>query len=108
MEEGNIKKLMASIECSDCGQCYEEDNIDVLGNYEDLWFMSVYCMSCRTQYLIAVVVTEEKVTEVISDLTEAELNKSGSTVRLTADEVLDMHSFLKEFDGDFVRLFNKT
>ena len=99
---------MASIECSDCGQCYEEDNIDVLGNHEDLWFMSVYCMSCRTQYLIAVVVTEEKVTEVISDLTEAELNKSVSMARLTADEVLDMHSFLKEFDGDFVGLFNKT
>ena len=75
MQEENLKRLMASIECSSCGQCYEEGNIDVLGNYEDLWFISVFCISCRTQYLVVVVVAEDKVAEVISDLTKAESNK---------------------------------
>ena len=27
--------------------------------------------------------------------------------KLTANEVLDMHSFLKDFDGDFSRLFSQ-
>ena len=107
MDENIIKKLMASIECSACGRCYELANIRILGHHEDLWFLSVLCPSCHAQYLAAVVVDEEKVTEVITDLTEAELDKVRGAGRLTAEDVLDMHSYLKDFDGDFVRLFSR-
>jgi len=107
MEEDIIKGLMSSIKCDTCGQCYEADNIDVLGNYEDLWFMSVFCISCRSQYLVAAIISGEKVTEVITDLTKAELDKFRGRAELTADEVLDMHRFLKHFDGDFARLFSR-
>ena len=105
MEEGIIKKLITSMKCSACGQCYEVGNIEILGHHEDLWFLSVFCPSCRSQYLVAAVVSAERVPEIITDLTGAELVRLRDAGRLTADEVLDMHSFLKEFDGDFSRLF---
>ncbi len=105
MEEGIIKKLITSMECSACGQCYEVGNIEILGHHEDLWFLSVFCPSCRSQYLVAAVVSpEERVPEIITDLTEADLVRLRDAGRLTADEVLDMHGFLKGFDGDFSRL----
>jgi len=104
MEESTIKKLVTSIKCSSCGQLYRGRNIDVLGHREDLWFLSVFCPSCRTQYLIAAVVTGEKVSEVITDLTRAELKKFRGAGGVTGDDVLDMHSFLKSFDGDFSRV----
>jgi len=107
MEEKLIKRLMATMKCDSCGQHYEAYNIDVLGHREDLWFLSVSCLACQTQSLVAAVIKEGKAPKVTTDLTEAELDKFKEMDKLTADEVLDMHSFLKGFDGDFSRLFSQ-
>ena len=98
---------MGSIKCGVCGQCYEPDNINVLGHEEGLWLLSVFCPSCQTQCLVAAVIREDKKIEVITDLTEAELDKFKDAASLTADEVLDMHNFLKDFDGDVSRLLSR-
>ncbi len=106
MEEKFIKRFMTSIKCSVCGQRYGVDNVKVLGHQEDLWFLSVSCLACQTQCLVAAVVKKGEAPKVTTDLTEAELDKFKGMDKLTADEVLDMHSFLKGFDGDFSRLFS--
>ena len=107
MDEGIIKNLMTSMECSSCGQSYQVDNIEVMGHHEDLWFLGISCSVCQTQYLVVAIITEERVPEIITDLTKAELDKFGGAGKLTADDVLDIHGFLKGFDGDFSRLFSK-
>ncbi len=105
-EEKLIKRFMTSIKCSACGQRYEVNNVKVLDHQEDLWFLSVSCSACQTQCLVAAVIKKSKAPEVITDLTEAEWDKFEKMDELTADEVLDMHSFLKGFDGDFSQLFS--
>ena len=107
MEEGLIKRLMASIKCGVCGQRYEVDNINVLGHQEDLWFLSASCPACHTRCLVAAVIREGRVPEVTTDLTEGELDRFVNVGKATADEMLDMHNFLKDFDGDFSRLFSQ-
>jgi len=107
VEENLILKLMASIKCGICGQRYEADDVSVLGHQQDLWFLSAFCSACHTRCLVAVVVKEDRVPEVITDLTEAELERFRNMDTLTADEVLDIHDFLKDFDGDFSRLFDQ-
>lgn len=106
VEERLIKRLMSSIKCSSCGQHYEVDNVDVLGHNDDLWFLRVLCSSCHIQCLVAAIVKEEKVTEIVTDLTKEELSKFTG-VGVAGDDVLDMHDFLKDFDGDFSRLFGQ-
>ena len=108
MEEGLIKRLMTSIKCSACGCYYDIDNISILGHRETLWFVKARCSSCHTQCLVAAVIKEDGVPEVITDLAEAELDKFKDAGVLTVDEVLDMHIFLKDFDGDFSRLFRQN
>ena len=107
VDKSLIKRLLASIKCGGCGQRYEVDNIDVLGHQEDLWFLRLVCSTCRAQCLVVAVIKEGRVPEVITDLTEAELDKFRNTGMASADEVLDMHNFLKNFDGDFSRLFSR-
>lgn len=107
MEEGLIKKLIASMKCGVCGQEYEAGNINILGHYEDLWFLSALCPACHSRCLVAAVIKEGKVPEVTTDLAEAELDYFKNADSLAADEVLDMHNFLKDFDGDFARLFSQ-
>ncbi len=107
LEEGLIKRLMASIKCGVCGQCYEVDNINVLGHHEDLWFLSASCPACHTRCLVAAVIREGRVPKVTTELTKAELDRFRNVDRVTTDDVLDMHNFLKSFDGDLSRLFNQ-
>ena len=107
MEESLIKKLITSVKCTVCGQLYELDNIDVLGHEEGLWFLRVFCSACNSESLVAAVIEENRKPEIITDLTETELDKFKNAGVLTADEVLDMHNFLKDFNGDFSRLFHQ-
>ena len=107
MEEGLIKRLMASIKCSVCGQPYEVDNISVLGHQEDLWFLNVSCPACHARCLVAAVIREGRVPEITTDFTKAELDRFKNISRVTTDDVLEMHSFLKGFDGDFSQLFSQ-
>ena len=107
VEETFIRRLMASTKCAVCGQRYEVDNISVLGHHEDLWFLSAFCSACHTQFLVAAVIKEGMEPEIITDLTEAELDRFRDAGVLTTDDILDMHRFLKDFDGNFSQLFSQ-
>lgn len=107
MEERLIRRLMTSLKCDSCGQHYEVYNIEILGHREDLWFLRVLCSTCHTQCLVAAVVRKDKMPVAVTDLTEAELNKFGDAGMIEIDDVLDMCTFLKDFDGDFSRLFGQ-
>jgi hypothetical protein len=107
MEESLLKRLIASIKCGACGQHYEEGHIDVMEHQGELWFLRVFCASCHTRCLVAAIIREEEKAEVFSDLTGAELEKFKDAEGVRADDVLDMHSFLKDFNGDFPRLFQQ-
>ena len=107
MIEDVIKDLMASMECDICGERYGVDNVDIISHEEDLWFLRVICPACQTQCLVTAVIREGGTPQVITDLTETELDGFRDVGVLTADEVLDVHNFLKEFDGDFSRLFER-
>jgi len=56
---------------------------------------------------MAAIIEEDRVPKVITDLTETELDRFRNMDRLTPDDVLDMHNFLKDFDSDFSRLFSQ-
>ena len=107
MKERLIKRLMASVKCSSCGQHYEVYDVDVLGHKEDMWFLRACCSSCHTQSLVAAIIKESRIPEVVTDLSEAELDKLADSDLVSADDVLDVHNFLKDFDGDFSHLFGR-
>lgn len=105
MDERFLKKLLATMKCGMCGNHYQSGNVNILGRKEDLWFLSVFCPSCKSQGLVAAVVKEGKVTEVLTELTPDEQKRLASATPLSSDDLMDMHSFLRDFDGDFRSLF---
>jgi len=105
MDEKFIKKLLSNMKCGVCGRHYESANINILGHREDMWFLSVYCPGCKSQGLIAAVIKEGKVPELVSELTEAEMSKLSTPVG--SDDIIDIHTFLKDFSGDFSSLFSE-
>lgn len=106
MEDRLIKKLMTSIKCESCGQNYEPGNVDVIGNREDMWFLRVLCSKCHTQCLVAAVVKEGKAPEEADEPVDTGV-EDFRYEKIEIDDVLDMHNFLMDFDGDFSRLFGQ-
>ena len=100
-----IKRLISTIECANCGEKYSLSDIHILGNRGDLWVSAVVCGQCDTQGLIfAMVQDEESITVIIE--TEAEETEGLEDLpEIHMDEVLDMHLFLRDYDGDFSSLF---
>jgi hypothetical protein len=106
MEERIIKKLMTSVKCSNCGQNYQMRNVKIVGNHQAIWFLQVSCSACHSRYLITAVINQNENLDIVSDLTDAESSRFKIYCDLTADDVLDMHTFLKEFNGNFSGLFD--
>ncbi|MBI2916389.1 MAG: hypothetical protein HYY01_00190 [Chloroflexi bacterium] len=96
MNPGQFRWLVSQIRCSNCGQPLEASNVQLLGQQADLWFLNVFCGGCQTQALVAAMVRET------AKVAEEHMAKEEP---LTPDNGLDLHNFLKTFDGDFRTLF---
>jgi hypothetical protein len=107
MEEGLIKRLIASIKCGSCGQHYQEDHIDIIEHSDELWFLKVFCSSCHVRCLVAAIIREDKKPEIITDLTREELEKFKDMNGVREDDLLELHNFLKDFHGDLSSLFRQ-
>jgi hypothetical protein len=107
IEESFIRKLIASIKCGSCGQPYEESHIDFIERNEELWFVRVVCSSCHTGCMVAAIIREDTKPKLATDLTEDEIEKFKDLGNISEDDLLDMHDFLKDFDGNFPRFFRQ-
>ncbi|MBL7210092.1 MAG: hypothetical protein ISS52_08335 [Dehalococcoidia bacterium] len=107
MNERFIRKLMSTIKCGVCGERYEATNINVLGYRDDIWFLNVACSACQSRALVAATIKEGKSSKAITDLTETEVTESAKASAISGDDILDLHSVLRDFDGDFARLFSQ-
>jgi hypothetical protein len=123
-QERIIRKLFMEQHCHHCGRPYEPGRLLVLARRTELWMVMISCTDC-----------EQKDTYVVKfppqmhgrqRVTSYRLSKPPASTPLpeepvtpmptlpetpfpsepvNADDVLDMHLFLKQFNGDFQRLF---
>lgn len=110
--------------CVVCHREYEVSDITSVQRKPGVWTLMVECEQCHSRNYIAAVTQdgnpEEAMFEVRSlteramqdtslrnvdndDVTETQDAEVGDPV--SAGDVLEMHDFLKDFDGDFERLF---
>ena len=107
MDEKLLRKMVSSIKCSQCGQHYGTANTDLLGHRDRrLWVFSVSCPSCGARRRLVVAGGVDQRTELPQvDAEHIEAETSDSSTPLTSDDVLEMHVFLKDFNGDFRTIF---
>ena len=60
MDEELIRCLVTGVQCVNCSACYRDENVTVLGTYQDITFLSVYCPVCNRRDLMAVVLKDEQ------------------------------------------------
>jgi|SRR5579859_4187409 len=123
-QERLIRRLFTTQQCSHCHCAYEEGNVTVLARRSEVWMVMVRCAACgrkgifvvsfpgssrserRKAILEAEALGEGALTEAVladeSPLAEADVQQDKP---VTVDDVVDMHLFLKRFDGNFAALF---
>jgi hypothetical protein len=96
-----VLKLLARLRCSECGTPFELHDFVLQHHRQDTWVLVVECRHCGESTHVVIAMQYEDDPELASELTPAELRVVAQQPPITADDVLDMHGFLEEFDGDF-------
>ncbi len=105
MDENFVKHLVSAVSCSVCGAPYEGENVQVLGRHDDLWFLNVYCPFCCSEGTVTAILEKGQVAKLFSDFATDDCTALHEIEGIELDDVLDLHDFLAEFDGDFMNLF---
>jgi chromosome condensin MukBEF MukE localization factor len=109
--------------CTVCHHEFATDDIHVISRKPDIWTMLVECTDCHSRNFVAAVLNDgdpkeaqlalrrlseqaiKEIKEPVKPEIESEAPATGD--RVTASDVLDIHQFLDDFDGDFKALFKK-
>jgi hypothetical protein len=122
-QERLIRRLFTAQQCSQCTAPYQEDKVLVLARRGGVWMILASCATCEHKGIFVVsfpgslskdqrglLITAETLGE--GALTEAVLAddppdraEPSACSPITGDDVIDMHVFLRHFDGNFAALF---
>jgi hypothetical protein len=104
MDEEFMRNYCADLHCGYCGQQCIPDNINLVKRAGNFSIFSIYCHSCKKQGSIIVIANKDKLPEAEVELTGAEIDKFSTSIG--SDDALNMHTFLKDFGGDFSGLLS--
>lgn len=111
--EERIKRLILAAvpRCGACQRAYAVTDFAVIGHREHLWMITVQCAGCQHQgYITAVVEGHGVEGRHIPRASRAESfpeegGRETPREPVTVDDLLDLHDFLDDFNGDFAGLF---
>lgn len=106
-QEHLLKQIIGSYRCSVCRQGYRRELVRVSARYEELWIVSVRCGHCRNTRLFYVQMKDGEDDSVLESVARRTERAAEKATPISSDEILDMHEFLRAFDGDFKSLFGR-
>ena len=92
---GWLEGIFGTVRCANCGAVYGREDVSVVGNRDEYWFVRCICHSCGTQGIGVVIVKEV--------LSTGELVAAGRPLQV--DDVLSAHEMLRDYAGDVHGLF---
>jgi hypothetical protein len=106
-----LKNIKEKITCSNCECNFSGDDIYVLGAFGDKCVFLVTCRECETQMLVTATINDNNIPRLedldkITNISKDNKIEKRSTLNngISCDDVLEVHTFLKDFDGDFKNL----
>ena len=94
--QGWLEGIFGTISCANCGAVYAPDDVSLVGNRDQYWFVRCTCHTCGTKGIGVVIVKEVASGEV------------DEPAPLQEDDVLAAHEALRNYAGDAHGLFEKT
>ena len=121
--EKQIKRIVLDRmeRCSVCHREFQTSDVHVLSRKADMWMLMVSCSDCHARNFVAAVIGDGDAEEAQLALRrlgeehirgrsqiEPEYEDAAPGEPVSIDDVLEMHEFLKDFDGDFAAYFHQS
>lgn len=107
-----VSQIKKKISCPKCKSKYSDQDIEIIGNLGDEQsFFHAICPGCEMEAVVNVSIQFDDIESQLPEGANGVQNfkKLGSAPRLgkvSMNEVLDIHNFLKDFNGDFTQMFD--
>ena len=100
-----ILQLINNLRCVECGRLYDAEDFALLRRRENVWLLSARCRHCNELCQVVILLPTAEETEISSELSIEEAKTIADLPPISSDDVLDLHLFMQDFDGDFELLF---
>ncbi len=97
-----IKYLKKTVPCGNCGKKLSDNDMSVVYTYGSEALLHVNCIRCHNQQVVHITILEQTSEKSSINITTAQ---AGS---ISHNDVLEIHSFLNQFNGDFKQLFTES
>ncbi len=94
-----IRHLKRVVPCSHCKKKLSNEEISLMATFHQESLLHLSCLQCGNQLIVHVSIVNKNDSSTLSIKTH-----EGS--HISQNEVLDMHNFLGQFNGDFKQLFS--
>ncbi len=93
--------------CPVCGRSLKGCDIQVLSHEEERFHLQVTCAQCQVTFIVVLAVAGGAVDEIETVETPAEEELAPSREPISVDEILDLHLYLKNFQGTLKELIHQ-
>lgn len=100
-----LSDFLKTYHCNGCGNKLTGAKVTVLGQTEYQVLAHVSCPHCGAEHMINATAQEKAAMTFRSDLLPAEIEKFHKAEPISSNDLLDLHQFLKSFNGDFKNFF---
>ena len=91
--------------CPVCGRSLKGCEIQVLSHEEERFHLQVTCAQCQVTFIVVLAIAGGAVEEI--DKATPEPAPVTAAEPITVDEILDLHLYLKTFQGTLAELFHQ-
>ncbi len=93
--------------CPVCGRSLKGCDIQVLSHEEERFHLQVTCAQCQVTFIVVLAVAGGAVDEIETVETPAEEELAPAREPISVDEILDLHLYLKNFQGTLKELIHQ-
>lgn len=110
MDKGNflsiLKSLTDAMKCPKCGQSFNINEVQFVEQLDGFCLLQLSCEDCKTPIWVNFFATDNKPNFKIR-FESAKIEEEFNFEPITTDEVISFHNMIKEFDGDFKKVFRR-
>lgn len=106
-----LKYIADSVQCGVCHRNFAPDEVAILSQQDDVWFVSISCDVCGTESMILVVLQNEA--DDAGDMTAALSAGAAERVShetlgpITEREIQELHRFLQGYHGNLTEFWKE-
>ena len=93
--------------CPVCGRSLKGCDVQVLSHEEERFHLQVTCAQCQVTFIVVLAIAGGAVEEIQTEIPEREVEPVVAAEPISVDEIIDLHLYLKNFQGTLAELIQQ-